>query len=45
MSSKASAIAIAGNFFICPPSFLKFKWTMLQQKLNKGNDMVIRLSV
>jgi hypothetical protein len=39
MRSKASAIAIADNLFICPPSFLKFKWTMLQQKLKKGDDI------
>jgi hypothetical protein len=36
MRSKASAIAIADNFFICPPSFLKFKWTVLQRKLKKN---------
>jgi hypothetical protein len=42
--SKASAIAIADNFFICPPSFLKFKWTNLQQKLRKnGNIGKLRL--
>jgi hypothetical protein len=30
---------MAENFFIYPPSFPKFKWSMLQQKVKKDDNL------